>query len=67
MMKLEEYLKFFKDNNISIQITLDIDRQPTVHALAPKRDFERSYLKMTEEDTLLEALEQMKIKLFGSR
>lgn len=64
IMSLEEYLNFFKEKNVSIQITLDIDRKPTVHALQPKRDFERSYIKMTEADTLLEALEQMKIKLF---
>ncbi|UUV47107.1 hypothetical protein [Bacillus phage vB_BanS-Thrax5] len=64
-MKLEEYLKFFEENDVSIQITLDVGKQPTVRALQPKRDFERNYLKMTEADTLLEALEQMKVKLFG--
>lgn len=64
-MTLEEYLELFEENHIAIQITLDIGKQPTVHALYPKDSLERKSLKMTEADTLLEALEQMKVKLFG--
>jgi len=62
---IEEYLRFFKEQNTPIQITLDIGKQPTVHALFNKEVGEKSYIQMTEEDTLLQALESMKEKLFG--
>jgi hypothetical protein len=62
---MEELLEFFKDEGVPIQITLDPDKRVTVNALYKKEVGERHYVKMTEAATLIEALEQMKVKLFG--
>lgn len=64
-MSLEDHLDFFKEKNIPMQITLDLGVQSTVHALYQKEVGEKRYVKMTEGDTLLQALELMKVKLFG--
>lgn len=64
-MTLEGYLRFFQEQGVSIQITLDVGRRPNVYALHPKKDFERTVMKTTEADTLLEALEQMKVKVLS--
>ncbi len=64
-MTIEDYLVFFKDEGIGIQITLDVDKNPTVHALYTVKD--KRNLKMTQEDTLLSALEQMKIEILHEK
>lgn len=60
---MEELLNFFQSKGISIQITLDTSRKPTVHAFH-EQDGERN-LYMTEDETTLGALKKMKEKLYG--
>lgn len=57
-MNIESYLNKFKENGISIQITLDSGKAPTVHAF----DLDRN-LHKTEDDSLLVALKKMEEKL----
>jgi hypothetical protein len=57
-MNIESYLNKFKENEISIQITLDLGKAPTVHAF----DIDRT-LHKTEDDSLLVALKKMEEKM----
>lgn len=61
---MEELLKFFKNNGVAIQITIDLNCNPTVHAI-PSTGFRG--LQKTEGKTVVEALEKMKANLFGSK
>ena len=61
---MEELFEFFKKNNVSMQITLDVNRAPTVHAFINGVD---QKIKTTKGATLIEALENMKDELFSDR
>jgi hypothetical protein len=50
---IEQLLQKFAEMGIAIQITLDINKKPTVHAITIKG------LKYVEGDTLIEALQNM--------
>jgi hypothetical protein len=58
MMVIEHYLEKFKEAGIAIQITLDIEKPVTIHAI----DFDRT-LHMTEDEMLVVALKKMEEKL----
>jgi hypothetical protein len=60
-----ELLKFFKDNDVALQITLDIGRRPTVHAIPQQENTKLKGIQMTIADTIEDALKGMKYKLFG--
>lgn len=60
---MEELLNFFKDNGVALQITLDLESKPTVHAIPQGRSV--IDLEFTDGDNVVEALENMKVKLFG--
>lgn len=60
---MEQLLKFFEENKVALQITLDIGKKPTVHAF--HKDEGIMNLHNTVGLTVEEALENMKIKLFG--
>lgn len=62
---MEELLKFFKEEGVALQITLDINHKPTVHAIPNGGNMYE--LQFTDGDTLVEALQNMKEKLFGNR
>lgn len=62
-MSLEEYFSFFEENSVSIQLTLDVGAQPTVHALYIKDNSNVREIKKTVADTPLQALELMKEKV----
>lgn len=55
---IETLLKQFQDEQISIQITLDLNKPVTVHAFDPLKE-----LHETKGDTVIEALKRMEIKL----
>lgn len=55
---IETLLSKFEENNIPIQITLDIDKNPTVHAIT------KEGVVKTEHEILFVALELMEEKLF---
>ena len=57
MDELNDLLEFFQYNNVSIQITLDVDKYPTVHAIYKKE------LYKTEHEDVISALKAMKKKL----
>lgn len=61
---IEELLKKFKDNDISVQITLDVRLKPTVHAFHANMV---STMQMTEDETLVGALEKMFEKLIDKK
>lgn len=61
---MEELLKFFKDENVAIQITIEVRGLPTVHAF--DRNNYNKFL-VTEGDTVFKALKKMKIELFKER
>ena len=54
---MEELLEFFKWNEVSIQITLDVGKSPVVDAI------DHGKFHRTEHETLEGALELMKTKL----
>lgn len=56
---MNELLDFFQEEGVAIQITLDIGKRPTVHAL-------HNGIHRSEHDTIVGALELMKEKLFGA-
>jgi hypothetical protein len=62
---IEQLLNKFAENGVGVQITLDIDRQPTVHAIPSKEMVHIKGIQFTQDDTLVGALELMKEKLFG--
>lgn len=55
---MEDLLKFFKNNKVAIQITLDIGKKPTVHAIT------KMGIVFADGETVVDALENMKKKLF---
>lgn len=59
---MDNLLDFFKGNKVPIQITLDIDQNPTVHAFHEVEG--KMELHKTDGESVLEALENMKNKLF---
>jgi hypothetical protein len=63
-MTVEQWLDYFKEKGIAIQITLDIHKDPTVHAILPK-DYkgELKGIQFTEHETLLGALKMMVNKI----
>jgi hypothetical protein len=60
---MEELLNFFKENGVALQLTLDIGLNPTVHAFHKSEGVMN--LHSTEGETLTEALEDMKRRLFS--
>lgn len=61
---MKDLLDFFKENDVSIQITLDIGCFPTVHAFDKKH---YNKLLFSEGNTISEALENVKIELLKQR
>ncbi|MGV4321205.1 hypothetical protein [Bacillus mojavensis] len=59
---MEELLKFFKEKGVSLQITVDINYKPTVHAIPAGCSV--ADLKFADGETVMEALENMKVNLF---
>lgn len=59
---MEELLQFFKEKEVSLQITLDINERPTVHAI--EKEHGLGDLEFASGETLVEALKNMKWKLF---
>ena len=60
---MNKFLDFFKNQGVSLQITLDSGKRPTVHAqLMGEKGLE---LHKTEGSTMEAALLNMKFKLFG--
>lgn len=62
---MEELLDFFKENCVALQITIDIHRKPTVHAIPKGRSMMN--MEFTDGETVVEALKNMKNKLFKVR
>ncbi|GIN67083.1 hypothetical protein FKN04_13005 [Bacillus glycinifermentans] len=60
---MEGLLDFFKENCVALQITIDINRKPTVHAVPKGRSF--MDMESTVGETVVEALKNMKNRLFG--
>ena len=58
-----EDIKFFRDNEVSIQITLDNSNEPTVHAFIGEKGKVKGLYK-TQGVTVDHALKLMKIKYF---
>ena len=58
-----EGIKFFRDNRVSIQITLDNNNEPTVHAFIGEKGKIKGLYK-TQGVTVDHALNLMKIKYF---
>lgn len=54
---MKELLEFFRWNEVPIQITIDINNKPTVHAISGGEIHE------TEHENVEDALELMKVKL----
>lgn len=63
MSDLEKLLQFFEDNKVHVQITLDVGLKPTVHAFCEGEGIVN--LRKTSGRTLVEALQNMKVKIFG--
>lgn len=61
---MEELLKFFEEEGISLQITLDINQKPTVHALDSRGIV--LGLQYADGETVIKALQNMKEKLFNN-
>lgn len=61
VISMDELLEFFKVKGVPIQITLDLDVKPTVHALFNK---DGRKIHKTGGETIFEALSNMKMKLF---
>jgi len=60
---MEELLNFFSDNEVAIQITCDVGVKPTVHAM--QKGHSMSDLIFADGDTVIEALENTKQKIFN--
>ena len=56
---MKELLEFFKEHRVPIQITLDLDCKPTVHALYK---YNGDNIHATEGETLEDALLAMRKK-----
>jgi hypothetical protein len=62
---IEQLLEMFKEKGVSIQITADRDKNPTVHAFIWNEEEKGYKLHDTVHETVVGALELMKEKLFG--